>query len=405
MIKKYAHVDADCFYVSCERLRDASLKDQPVGVLGNQGACVIAESYEMKAAGVDVAMPIWKAKELCPEGVFVKRDFRWYGLLSKRMQEVLHSFTDHIEYYSIDESFLDLSDLPQDPEFLAKSIQARMLEQTELPVSVGIAETRTLCKLASKSNKPFGTLVITPENRRAILAATPLQKVNGIGRRLIKRAEKLGLQSALDFAEQERSLIKNHFHKPGEILWYELNGLPVQSINPEKTEQKVVSRGGSLWGHHSNRDYVWGFLLRNLDRFMETLWDRNLHIQGIQLVLRCSNADNREASMQLPEFTQNSELIFEALEQCFKKAFKEGLLYYQMHIIGFPIQEGPQEQLSFFKAHDKTEKPALRELTRSINQRFGLFTLRRASSHYAKEVFKDKVSDYEITDVPGKHLF
>src|SRR2546423_1659634 len=72
------HLDADCFYVSAERARDAFLCGKPVGVLGNQGACVIAKSYEMKAAGVKTGMPIWEAVKLCPQGVYVKRDFRWY---------------------------------------------------------------------------------------------------------------------------------------------------------------------------------------------------------------------------------------------------------------------------------------------------------------------------------------
>src|SRR6185503_9529852 len=77
------HVDADCFYVSAERVRPPFLKGKPVGVLGNQGACVIAKSYEMKAAGVKTGEPIWDAVEKCPEGIYVKRDFRWYEVLSR----------------------------------------------------------------------------------------------------------------------------------------------------------------------------------------------------------------------------------------------------------------------------------------------------------------------------------
>ena len=83
------HLDADCFYVSAERVRDAFLRDKPVGVLGNQGACVIAKSYEMKAAGVATGMPIWEALVKCPDGIYVKRDFRWYEVLSRLMLEVV----------------------------------------------------------------------------------------------------------------------------------------------------------------------------------------------------------------------------------------------------------------------------------------------------------------------------
>ena len=87
------HVDADCFYVSAERVRDAFLLGKPVGVLGNQGACVIAKSYEMKDAGVKTGMPIWDALKLCPSGVYIKRDFRWYEVLSRRILEVVREFS------------------------------------------------------------------------------------------------------------------------------------------------------------------------------------------------------------------------------------------------------------------------------------------------------------------------
>jgi hypothetical protein len=81
------HLDADCFYVSAERVRNFLLRENPVGVLGNQGACVIAKSYEMKATGVKTGIPIWDALKLCPNGIYVKRDFRWYEVLSRLMLE------------------------------------------------------------------------------------------------------------------------------------------------------------------------------------------------------------------------------------------------------------------------------------------------------------------------------
>ena len=96
------HLDADCFYVSAERARDAFPRRKPVGVLGNQGACVIAKGYEMKAAGVATGMPIWEAMEQCPGGVYVKRDFRWYDALTRMMLAVMRDVATRVEYYSID---------------------------------------------------------------------------------------------------------------------------------------------------------------------------------------------------------------------------------------------------------------------------------------------------------------
>src|ERR1700677_2646631 len=99
------HIDADAFFVSAERVRDAFLLGKPVGVLGNQGACVIAKSYEMKSAGVATGMPIWDALVKCPEGIYLKRDFRWYEILSRLMLGIVREWSTRVEYYSIDEFF------------------------------------------------------------------------------------------------------------------------------------------------------------------------------------------------------------------------------------------------------------------------------------------------------------
>jgi nucleotidyltransferase/DNA polymerase involved in DNA repair len=101
------HLDADCFYVSAERVRYQNLEGLPVGVLGNQGACVIAKSYEMKAAGVRTGVPIWEAMEMCPDGLYVKRDFRSYEILSRLMLDAVRDLSTRVECYSIDEFFFD----------------------------------------------------------------------------------------------------------------------------------------------------------------------------------------------------------------------------------------------------------------------------------------------------------
>ena len=93
MNRRIGHLDADCFYVSCERVRHGCLCGQAVGVLSNQGACVIAKSYELKARGVTTGMPIWDALPLCPEAIFVKRDFEWYEVLSRRIREIAERFS------------------------------------------------------------------------------------------------------------------------------------------------------------------------------------------------------------------------------------------------------------------------------------------------------------------------
>src|SRR5262249_42165007 len=145
-----------------ERVRAPYLNGKPVGVLGNQGACVIAKSYEMKAAGVKTGMPIWDALKLCPAGIYVKRDFRWYEALSRRMLSVVREFSPRVEYYSIDEFFFEAIP-PRNGSLqeIAKALRDRVLSVAGVPATVGIAPTRTLAKLVSDTAKPFGALALT----------------------------------------------------------------------------------------------------------------------------------------------------------------------------------------------------------------------------------------------------
>jgi DNA polymerase V len=149
------HLDADCFYVSAERARDDYLTGLPVGVLGNQGACVIAKSYEMKADGVKTGEPIWEAMRKSPAGVFVKRDFRWYEVLSRLMLAMAREFSPKVEYYSIDEFFFEAHPPKgMDHQRYAEMIRDRIMEAVGVPVTVGIARSKTLAKLISDSAKP-----------------------------------------------------------------------------------------------------------------------------------------------------------------------------------------------------------------------------------------------------------
>ena len=155
------HLDADCFYVSAERVRDPFLVGKAVGVLGNQGACVIAKSYEMRAAGVKTGEPIWEALERCPQGIYVKRDFRWYEVLSRKMLALVGEMSHLVEFYSIDEFFFAATPLRgRTFQETAEVIRDRIWNAFRVPVTVGIARTRTLAKLISDAAKPFGALAV-----------------------------------------------------------------------------------------------------------------------------------------------------------------------------------------------------------------------------------------------------
>lgn len=403
-MKIIAHVDSDCFYVSCERVRDKTLVGKPVAVLGNQGACVIARSYELKPYGVKVGMPIWKAKQLCPEATYVKRDFQWYGAVSHAMQDIFKSYSERVEFYSVDESFIDFGNYRGDLYELGLRIQNEILEKLQIPVSVGISLSRTLAKIASEKNKPFGQTIVTQENLEEFLKSCAASEICGVGRMLSKRLDKEGINTCYDYVKTPNKIIKNILNKPGEEIWYELQGKSILEIKDVRPQRKVISRGGSLWGHHKDPKYIFGFLMRNLERFCESLLKEEVEVKNFTLVLVDGKDGSTKYSQELPDYTNDFEMMTLALKKAFKELFVPGNTYSYCHLIGAPIRSISGKQLSFFELSDP-QKNKLYKVKQLINSEHGLFTVRSASTAYANKVFHDKTSDYEIVDIEGKICF
>src|SRR5262249_23308457 len=150
--------------------------------LGNQGACVIAKSYEMKAMGVATGMPIWDALVKCPSGVYVKRDFRWYEILSREMLGVVREWSPQVEYHSIDEFFFAATPARGQPhQELAEAIRGAIWERVGVTVTVGVARSRTLAKLISDMAKPNGALAVLDRGaEEAMLTDRPVTEITGI---------------------------------------------------------------------------------------------------------------------------------------------------------------------------------------------------------------------------------
>src|SRR5471030_1978295 len=128
--------DADAFYASAEAVRRPWMAGLPVGVLGNQGACVIARNYPMKKFGIKVGMPIWEAKKLCPDGVYVKRDFKWYESISRKMLAEIGNQSPRVEYYSIDEFFWEGIPVAGSYQQTAEAIRNGMKANVGVPMTV-----------------------------------------------------------------------------------------------------------------------------------------------------------------------------------------------------------------------------------------------------------------------------
>ncbi|MEW4568206.1 nucleotidyltransferase [Tautonia sp. JC769] len=402
------HLDADCFYVSAERVRDEFLRDKPVGVLGNQGACVIAKSYEMKASGVGTGMPIWDALDRCPTGVYLKRDFRWYEVLSRLMLEVAQEFSDRVEYYSIDEFFFRAIPLRgKDFQQTAGAIRDAIWERLGVPVTVGIARSRTLAKLISDAAKPFGALaVLDEEAERALLADRPVTEITGIAGRRERRLAPWGIRTCRDLAEADRRLVRGLLTASGESLWWELNGEAVHPIQPERPVQRVLSRGGSFGEPATDPIVLYAWLVRNLERLIEELRFHRICAGRLTVWVSYRNGEVGVGQANPAVPTDRFDLLLDAARVCLRRAYVPQAAATRMHLIAERLvrrSSSPRDLFESSGAADRAESVArLKEL---INHRHGRFALRSAATLPLVEIYRDSANGFDICDIRGKFCF
>ncbi len=401
------HLDADCFYVSAERVRDDFLRDKPVGVLGNNGACVIARSYEMRAAGVRTGEPIWDAIKLCPQGIYVKRDFRWYEVLSRAMLEVVRTHSDCVEYYAIDEFFFTARPRPgQSMQQLASHLRDTILAKTGLPVSVGLGRSRTMAKLLSDTFKPFGAMaILDPCDERELLSRLPVTDITGIAGRRAARLAPYNIRSCLDLAQADRRLVRRLLTITGESIWRELNGERAIVLQPNRPPHKMLSRGGSIGWATSDPDVIHGWVVRNLERLIEELDFHQVRAGKLSVWLEFTEGPSGVGEVSLESPTDRFDLLLDAARQATHDAYRPGGRVVRMQVLATHLRGSGLIQRSLFDAGPSEQQERLAQVKRRINQRLGRFTLRSGATLPLKAMYRDWEAGYDICDVHGKICF
>lgn len=240
----FALADCNNFFVSCERAFQPELEGKPLVVLSNNDGCVVARSNESKAMGIAMGTPFFKVRHLVDAGKLCVRssNYALYGDLSSRVMTILASEVPKIEVYSIDEAYLIVDGISMEllPPLCSRLIY-RVRKCTGIPISIGIAETRTLAKVANHFAKKYpgyrGVCAIrTREQRLKALELTPVEDVWGIGRRVAPRLVRMGIRTALDFISRPESFVSAQMGVNGVRTWKELQG--ISCIGEEKNEPR-----------------------------------------------------------------------------------------------------------------------------------------------------------------------
>jgi DNA polymerase V len=243
---QFALVDCNNFYASCERTFNPKLESKPIVVLSNNDGCIIARSNEAKALGIPMGAPLFEYREFMKKhGVTVcSSNYALYGDMSQRVMNVLEINAPQVQVYSIDESFLDF-DVPN-PTHEAQILRTKVKQWTGIPVSIGIANTKTLAKVANhvaKKNPEFnGVFLLNDDNAEAVLKKFPVDGIWGVGRKYAEKLIKRGIKTALDLRNADDAWIKKHMTVIGLRTVWELRGtscIPLDEAPPSK--QSITS--------------------------------------------------------------------------------------------------------------------------------------------------------------------
>jgi DNA polymerase-4 len=239
-LRKIIHLDMDCFYAAIELRERPELKGRPVAVGGGSRRGVITTcDYEARKFGVRSAMPGFKARELCPELIFLPVRFDLYRSESAKIRAILFSYTPLVEPLSLDEAYLDVTDLDRYAWDVAKELRARIYADTRLTSSAGIAPNKMLAKIASDWRKPNGQFAILPDEIETFMRDLPVRKISGVGPKSAEKFASLGIHTCHDLQKYSLPEMVERFGRWGQDLYYLCRGQDDRPIEPNRVRKSL----------------------------------------------------------------------------------------------------------------------------------------------------------------------
>ena len=381
------HLDMNSFFASVEQAHDPSLKGIPMAVAGNpkqRRGILVTCSYEARALGIYTTMTVGEARRLCPDIVIVPPDFEKYRIASKAVFDILRTYTDLVEPVSIDEAYIDITDIGglTDAVSITEGIQQRILQELDLPCSIGIAPNKFLAKTASDMKKPMGITILRKREIEKILWPLPVIEMHGIGKSTEKKLNDLGIHTIGDLAKTDEKMISLSLGKNGERLKKRANGIDYRPVDPEAAEErKSVGSSTTLPIDETElgeclKTFQW------LANKVALRLDRE-QLAGTVIMIQIRTADwknqTRSRTVLNPLYKED-EIYNEAIE-----LFK---LYWDgepIRLLGItvsnviPMNE-LYEQLSIYNFEKHAEAEKLDSLVKNIEQKFGPGSLKRGQS-------------------------
>jgi len=349
MTRKILHVDMDAFFASVEQLDHPELRGKPVVVGGSSDRGVVATcSYEARKYGIHSAQPTYMAKKLCPHAIFVRGNHSRYSEVSKQVFEILYSVCDKVQVVSIDEAYLDVSDLFYSPLYIAKHIKKRVKEEIGLTLSVGISYNKFLAKLASDWNKPDGIKEISEDMVPRILKPLPIRKVHGLGAKSVEKLNKIGIFTIGDILKYDEEFFESYLGKFGLEIYERVNGIDHRPVNVESGNRKSVGTETTLSEDIDDIDLLKDYLAKFADKIEKILDKKHISAKTVTIKLKTHDFKSHTRSKTLNYYVHNSSDI----KQVAFDLLYDYNLQTKVRLIGLTtsnFEDREIEQLTFFE--------------------------------------------------------
>ena len=399
-----ALADCNTFFASVERVFHAGLRGKPVCVLSSNDGNIVALTSEAKALGIRRGAPFFQVKDVIEKNnvAVFSGNLMLYDAMSKRVQSIMRKTVERTESYSIDEQFLYLDGYEKNYNLvkLMRGMVRQIALWTDIPVSVGIARTKTLAKVASKFAKKYRgyesvCMIDTEEKRRKALSMFELADIWGIGPRSFAKLQALGITTPLQFADKPGDWVLRQFHRPGYQTWLELNGHPCIDTS-EIIRRQTISTSRSFGKMISDAEQLRASVATFAASCCNTLRAQE-SAAGSVSVFACSNRFREDleqysniATMRLDSPSSDTLEITEAAIRLADRIYRPGIQFKKSGVILSDIIPGLTHHILFDPIPKRDERAELSTAIDRMNRKYGLKAVGLAVAGYGNADWKNR---------------
>jgi DNA polymerase V len=377
-----ALVDCNNFYVSCERVFNPAWAKRPIVVLSNNDGCIVSRSEEAKQAGIPMGAPLFKYKHHLKaiNAIVLSSNYKLYGEMSERVMNVLSTFTNTMEIYSVDEAWLQVSarKISQLEEY-AQDIVQTVQKNTGIPISIGIAKTKVLAKIANricKKERNESQFFILDTNIDSILERIDVGDIWGIGRNLKRRLHQENIYTALDFKNSNPSYIRKKFSIVVSRLLHELKGLPCLGFEKVSNPRKQIIVSRSFKTRIIDFESLFEAVATFIASASQKLRTQQSLCKALHISIRTSRHVNAESfyqnslTVRFEPATAHTSKLIQIAQEATAQIYKPGFEYAKAGVCLSEIVPNQAYQLNFFHEGDTSKEIILERICDHINKKF-----------------------------------